>query len=105
MFLQVCLFSNKRFHFFDVTILVVWFLTLISAGNSMDWAYRMNITFSYLIELSNNSFITPTREIVSTGKEALVILLTVIDHLHMGQEEMASIPPPNDLFEEVVVET
>lgn len=65
----------------------------------------MNITFSYLIELSNNSFITPTSEIVPTGKEAMIILMTVIDHLHMDQDEIATISPPNDLFEEVVVET
>ena len=84
-------------------------IILTVLGNSIDWAYRNNITFSYLIELSTKSFLNLFSDILPTGKEAFVILQTVVENLYMSEDEINSIPAAIEeneasLFSEIIQE-
>lgn len=70
----------------------------------MDWAYKIaNIPYSYLVELRNTtSFVLPPSDIIPAGKEALIIAMTLVDNF---ETNVAPLPPPDDLFDEVIVES
>ena len=72
----------------------------------MDWAYKVaKIPYSYLVELRNDdSFDLPPSEIVPAGKEALIIVMTLVNNFDSSAETPMS-APTNLNYEDIVVES